>query len=111
MEPSQDRRKERVRTEDREEKLSDSDASDRKLISIFVVFFIVIPAVSVLVYSTKNGSGTKHLEPVATERGLIKTNISYQEILSVRTVFKINKTFYQREFFLYIIFLAKILKI
>ena len=90
MEPSQDRRKERVRTEDREEKLSDSDASDRKLISIFVVFFIVIPAVSVLVYSTKNGSGTKHLEPVATERGLIKTNISYQEILSVRTAFKIN---------------------
>lgn len=91
VEPSQERRKERVGTATREDKFSDSDASDRKLISIFVVFFIVIPAISVLVYSIKNGSGTKRFEPVVTERGLIKTDISYQEILAVRTVLKINK--------------------
>ncbi|XVF22400.1 hypothetical protein REPUB_Repub12eG0169100 [Reevesia pubescens] len=82
VEPSQDRRKERVGTATREEKLSDSDASDRKLISIFVAFFIVIPAVSILVYSIKYGSGTKRLEPVVTERERIKTHISYQEILT-----------------------------
>ncbi|EOX95742.1 Glycosyl hydrolase superfamily protein isoform 2 [Theobroma cacao] len=82
VEPSQERRKERVGTATREDKFSDSDASDRKLISIFVVFFIVIPAISVLVYSIKNGSGTKRFEPVVTERGLIKTDISYQEILA-----------------------------
>ncbi|GMI69582.1 hypothetical protein like AT4G01040 [Hibiscus trionum] len=80
--PSQDRRNERVESETREEKLSDADASERKLIGIFVVFFIVIPAVSVLVYVYKYGSGTKPLEPVVTERGLIKTDISFQEILS-----------------------------
>ncbi|KAL4376347.1 hypothetical protein GQ457_02G001110 [Hibiscus cannabinus] len=80
--PSQDRRSERVESETREEKLSDADASERKLIGIFVVFFIVIPAVSVLVYVFKYGSGTKPLEPVVSERGLIKTDINFQEILS-----------------------------
>ncbi|KAK8509670.1 hypothetical protein V6N13_093527 [Hibiscus sabdariffa] len=80
--PSQDRRSERVESETREEKLSDADASERKLIGIFVVFFIVIPAVSVLIYVFKYGSGTKPLEPVVSERGLIKTDINFQEILS-----------------------------
>ncbi|XVE73732.1 hypothetical protein DITRI_Ditri11bG0142100 [Diplodiscus trichospermus] len=82
VEPSQDRRKEQAGKGTREEKLSDSDASDRKLISIFVVFFIVIPAVSVLAYIIKYGSSSKRLEPIVTERGHIKTDISYQEILS-----------------------------
>ncbi|XP_039061377.1 chitinase domain-containing protein 1 [Hibiscus syriacus] len=79
---SQDRRNERVESETREKKLSDVDASERKLIGIFVVFFIVIPAVSVLVYVYKYGSGAKPLEPVVTERGLIKTDISFQDILT-----------------------------
>lgn len=96
VEPSQDRLKGRVGTEAKEEKLSDSDASDRRLISIFVVFFIVIPAVSVLVYSFKYGSDTKHLEPVVTERGLIKTDISYQEILSENS--KIAENVSQRHY-------------
>ncbi|XP_022757522.1 chitinase domain-containing protein 1 isoform X2 [Durio zibethinus] len=54
VEPSPDRRKERDGTATREEKLGDSDASDR----------------------------TKRLEPVVTERGLIKTDINFQEILT-----------------------------
>ncbi|MBA0717771.1 hypothetical protein Golax_005553 [Gossypium laxum] len=84
-EPSQDRRKERVGPETREEKLNDSDASERKLIGIFILFFIIIPAVSVLVYVYKYGSGTKRLEPVITERGPIKTDINFQEILTENT--------------------------
>ncbi|OMP08598.1 Chitinase II [Corchorus olitorius] len=92
VEPRQDRRRQRVGDSTPEDKLSDSGSSDRKLIIIFVVFFIVIPAVSVLVYSIKYGSSEKRPEPVVIERGLIKSDISFNEILHTHSKVEENPT-------------------
>lgn len=58
--------------------------SDRRLITIFVVFFIVIPAVSMAVYKVKFADRVViETEPSIRQKGIIKTDIHFQEILTV----------------------------
>ncbi|XP_018474383.1 uncharacterized protein LOC108845715 isoform X4 [Raphanus sativus] len=57
--------------------------SDRKLITIFVVFFFVIPAVSMAVYKVKFADRVIiETEPSIRQKGIIKTDIHFQEILT-----------------------------
>ncbi|CAN7009450.1 unnamed protein product [Brassica rapa subsp. trilocularis] len=56
--------------------------SDRRLITIFVVFFIVIPAVSMAVYKVKFADRVIEAEPSIRQKGIIKTDIHFQEILT-----------------------------
>ncbi|KAM7274952.1 hypothetical protein ACFE04_016818 [Oxalis oulophora] len=85
--PSSDRSKTRVEASTQKHELGDDSVnSDRRQITIFIIFFIVIPAVSMLVYSIKHTprpsnsfvtvSGSVH------ERGLVKLDINHQQILT-----------------------------
>ncbi|KAF3550741.1 hypothetical protein DY000_02003409 [Brassica cretica] len=56
--------------------------SDRRLITVFVVFFIVIPAVSMAVYKVKFADRVIETEPSIRQKGIIKTDIQFQEILT-----------------------------
>ncbi|KAL1198103.1 hypothetical protein V5N11_001190 [Cardamine amara subsp. amara] len=56
--------------------------SDRRLISIFVIFFIVIPAVSIVVYKVKFADQVIQTESSIRHKGIIKTDINFQEILN-----------------------------
>lgn len=82
--PSPGRPKNRVESAARLDQFSDS-ASDRKLITIFVIFFIVIPTVSVLLYCTKYSTRASRSVTHVHQRGLVKTDVNYQEILTVST--------------------------
>ncbi|KAJ9188243.1 hypothetical protein P3X46_003615 [Hevea brasiliensis] len=79
---SSGRRQARGDTSTQVDQFSESAASDRKLITIFVSFFIVIPAVSVLVYCIKYVPNTYRTESHAHQEGRVKTDLNYQEILS-----------------------------
>ncbi|GLT46651.1 hypothetical protein SLA2020_203940 [Shorea laevis] len=79
--PSQYRRTERVENPTQELKVDDS-GFDRKLISIFVFLFVIIPSVSVLVYKISTAPPTNRSELLVPRRGLIKTDVNYQEILT-----------------------------
>ncbi|EOA21066.1 hypothetical protein CARUB_v10001405mg [Capsella rubella] len=57
--------------------------SDRRLIAIFVIFFILIPAVSIVVYKVKFDHRDLQTETSIRHKGIVKTNISFQEILTV----------------------------
>ncbi|XP_038896583.1 chitinase domain-containing protein 1 [Benincasa hispida] len=74
------RRKNQVVSSDRPDIVHNS-SSDRRLIIIFVVFFVISPAISVLVYHKYTSNGEFSGASVF-ERGLVKTDISYQEILA-----------------------------
>lgn len=76
----------RVESSTQQDQPGHSASSDRRLILIFVVFFIVSPAISVLVYRIKYASPTKHTESYVFQRGLVKADVDYQEILAVSTV-------------------------
>ncbi|ESQ37762.1 hypothetical protein EUTSA_v10028671mg [Eutrema salsugineum] len=57
--------------------------SDRRLITIFVVFFIVIPVVSMIVYKVKFAHRLIQTESSSIrQKGIIKTDIHFQEILT-----------------------------
>lgn len=79
--PSSDRHETGAKTSTRPDQFSESAASDRKLISIFIIFFVVIPAVSVLVYRIKYAPNKDSSYPQFQEDGLVKTDVDYQEIL------------------------------
>ncbi|KAJ6872986.1 chitinase domain-containing protein 1 [Populus alba x Populus x berolinensis] len=79
--PSSDHHETGAKTSTRPDQFSESAASDRKLISIFIVFFVVIPAVSVLVYRIKYAPNKDSSYPQFQEDGLVKTDVDYQEIL------------------------------
>ncbi|GLT84745.1 hypothetical protein SLE2022_029600 [Rubroshorea leprosula] len=79
--PSQYRSSERVEKPTQEFKVDDS-GFDRKLIAIFVFLFVIIPSVSVLVYKINTAPPTNRSELLVPRRGLIKTDINYQEILA-----------------------------
>ncbi|XP_047324093.1 chitinase domain-containing protein 1 [Impatiens glandulifera] len=71
---------------DRIDNSAESNAThERKLIFIFVLFFIVIPAISVIVYSIwfdqRSGKAESPL-PFLYQGGLVKTDISYEEVLN-----------------------------
>lgn len=78
------RRKNEVVSSDQPDVVADS-SSDRRLIIIFLVFFVISPAISVLVYHKYTSTGAFSGASVF-ERGLVKTDISYQEILAVRSI-------------------------
>ncbi|CAN6817569.1 unnamed protein product [Brassica oleracea] len=75
---SSERRKNRDESEPRD---GEPD-SDRRLITVFVVFFIVIPAVSMAVYKVKFADRVIETEPSIRQKGIIKTDIHFQEILT-----------------------------
>lgn len=79
--PSSDRPRNRVESAARLDQFSDS-ASDRKLITIFVIFFIMIPTVSVLLYCTKYSTRANLTVTHVHQRGLVKTDVNYQEIFT-----------------------------
>ncbi|KAJ4837290.1 hypothetical protein Tsubulata_026364 [Turnera subulata] len=78
--PSPDIRQGRADASVRANQYSESAASDRKLIAIYVFFFIVLPAVSVFVYVTRYGPNT-NTKPRQPTQNLVKTDLDYQEIL------------------------------
>lgn len=83
--PSSNRGKEQVDSSTKQDQLGDAASSDRRLIFIFVLFFIVSSAVSVLVYRTKYTQPAKRTDSYVSQRGLVKTDVNYQEILTVST--------------------------
>ncbi|XP_015577356.1 chitinase domain-containing protein 1 [Ricinus communis] len=72
---------------------ADSAASNRKLIAVFVFFFIVIPAASVLVYHIKCPSNTNNTR---RQQSLIQADVNYQDILTEHS--KVSKNASHREF-------------
>ncbi|KAK9280550.1 hypothetical protein L1049_014243 [Liquidambar formosana] len=80
-------RQSRVGSSTRTDQTSDSawhdqQQQDRKLIIIFVLFFIVSPAISILVYRIRYAPRTNGALPYVYERGLVKPNMNYQDILT-----------------------------
>ncbi|XP_060964379.1 uncharacterized protein LOC115704303 [Cannabis sativa] len=79
------------RPKDRVEPLTQPDrhggsaSSDRRLIIIIFVFFIVSPAISIFVYRIKYASGTNRKGSSVYQRGLVKPDVNYQEILDENT--------------------------
>ena len=84
--PSSNRSKGRVESSTQQDELGDTVSSDRRLIVIFVLFFIVAPAISVLVYRIKYAPPTIRTDSYVFQRGLVKPDVDYQEILTVSTV-------------------------
>lgn len=64
--------------------------SDRRLITIFVIFFIVIPAVSIVVYKVKFADRVIQTETSIRHKGIVKTDINFQEILTVSSMVSFN---------------------
>lgn len=86
--PSSSRGKGQVESSTQQDQLGHSASSDRRLILIFVLFFIVFPAISVLVYRIKYTPPTitNRTDSYVFQRGLVKADVDYQEILAVSTV-------------------------
>ncbi|KAJ8748479.1 hypothetical protein K2173_003376 [Erythroxylum novogranatense] len=82
--PSSDHRRTRADTATGVDQFEESSAADRKLIFTFIFFFIIIPGVSVLVYSIKYGPKTNDTVTGShTEvEGLFETDLTYLEILA-----------------------------
>lgn len=84
---SSNRSKGRVESSTQQDELGDTVSSDRRLIVIFVLFFIVAPAISILLYRIKYApSPTIRTDSYVFQRGLVKPDVDYQEILTVSTV-------------------------
>lgn len=80
---SSNRSKGRVESSTQQDEHGDTVSSDRRLIVIFVIFFIVAPAISVLVYRIKYAPPpTIHTDSYVFQRGLVKPDVDYQEILT-----------------------------
>lgn len=82
--PSSSRGKGQVESSTQQDQLGHSASSDRRLILIFVLFFIVFPAISVLVYRIKYAPPTitNRTDSYVFQRGLVKADVDYQEILA-----------------------------
>uniref|UniRef100_A0A5B7BH74 Chitinase domain-containing protein 1 n=1 Tax=Davidia involucrata TaxID=16924 RepID=A0A5B7BH74_DAVIN len=85
-----DGRQNRVEASTRRDQTVDSTDSHanqdhRKRITIFVIFFIVSPAISVIVYRNRYAPRTDPTPPYVHQRDLVKTNVNYQEILTDNT--------------------------
>ncbi|CAH2069270.1 unnamed protein product [Thlaspi arvense] len=76
-----ERRKNQDEAKPRDDQLGEQD-SDRRLIAIFVIFFIAIPTVSMVVYKVKFADRVIHTESSIRQKGIIKTVIDFQEILT-----------------------------
>ena len=51
-----------------------------------IIIFIVIPAISVIVYRTLYGPTAATIVPSVYDRNLVKAEVKYQEIIAVRYV-------------------------
>lgn len=71
------------RRKDGDESVSQEPDSDQRLITIFVIFFIAIPVVSMVVYKVKFADQVIQTESSIRHRGIVKTDINFQEILTV----------------------------
>ncbi|PON51325.1 1,4-alpha-glucan-branching enzyme [Parasponia andersonii] len=83
--PGSNRRKGRVESSTRQVPAGDSASSNRRLIVIFFIFFIVSPALSILVYRFKYSPDTNRTDSYVYQRGLVKPDVTYQEILAENT--------------------------
>lgn len=73
-------RRDRHRTTD---SAADSNPNrDRKLFILFVVFFIVLPAISLIVYTTLFASRTDTSLPNSHQPGLAKIDMNYLQVLT-----------------------------
>lgn len=63
----------------------DDSASDCKLVTIFILFFIVAPVISVIVYRFRFSSPSYPKESYVYQRGLVTTDANYQDVLTVST--------------------------
>ncbi|KDP28506.1 hypothetical protein JCGZ_14277 [Jatropha curcas] len=93
---SSDRSQAHVDISTQVDQFGESAASDRKLFTIFVVFFIVIPALSVLVYRIKYAPNTYSMNTHTHQQSLVKIDVNYQEILSENS--KVSKNEAQRQY-------------
>ncbi|KAJ7962546.1 chitinase domain-containing protein 1 [Quillaja saponaria] len=93
--PSSARRDSRVESSTGQDEHGGS-ASERKLISIFVLFFIVSPAISMLVYWFKYANPTYNREGHVYQRGFIKADVNYKEILNENS--KVSENTSQRHY-------------
>ncbi|XP_061996636.1 uncharacterized protein LOC133714529 [Rosa rugosa] len=89
--PSSDRRKVRVELS-HQLSHSASSSSNRKLVITFVLFFVVSSAISVLVYRLNYAPITDRTESYVFRRGLVKPDVTYQEILTENAVVSENTT-------------------
>ncbi|VVB06872.1 unnamed protein product [Arabis nemorensis] len=82
------------RRKDGDESQSLEPDSDRRLITIFVIFFIAIPAVSMVVYKVKFADQFIDMETESSIRhkGIVKTDISFQEILTEHSKTSVNSS-------------------
>ncbi|CAK9165791.1 unnamed protein product [Ilex paraguariensis] len=102
MAKQRDRRSYRVEPSTREDQRIDSVDSkanrDRRLITIFVVFFVVSTAISVIVYRSfyvpRMGTDSTILN--ISDRGLVKTDLSYREVLTENM--KVSENISRRHF-------------
>ena len=76
--------------------LGDSASSNRRLAIIFVLFFVVSPAISVLVYRIKYATTTNPTDSYVFQRGLVKADVDFQEILAVSTTVLSNVWFLRK---------------
>ncbi|XP_024020949.1 chitinase domain-containing protein 1 [Morus notabilis] len=84
--PSSNRRADRVEQTIQNEELVDSASSDRRPVIIFVVFFIISPAIAAFIYQMKYASRTTRTDDsYVHQRGLVKPDMNYHEILSENT--------------------------
>lgn len=82
--PSSNRRADRVEPTTQNEELVDSASSDRRPVIIFVVFFIISPAIAAFIYQMKYAPRTTRTDDsYVHQRGLVKPDMNYHEILSV----------------------------
>ncbi|KAL8162456.1 hypothetical protein V2J09_013945 [Rumex salicifolius] len=73
---------------DSEDEFAATASRERRSITIFVVFFIVLPAVSILIYALYIQSPTNPKTPISASdsyvfrQGLVKADLSYEDILN-----------------------------
>ncbi|WCJ22392.1 Chitinase domain-containing protein 1 [Euphorbia peplus] len=90
--PTSDLRQSRGKTTSQVHQYSESAAADRKLFAIFVFFFVVIPAVSILVYRINSSPDASSADLHAQQEASLKTNLKYQEILNENSVLSKNES-------------------
>ncbi|KAI4328893.1 hypothetical protein L6164_021213 [Bauhinia variegata] len=74
----------------------DDSASDRKLVTIFILFFIVAPVISVIVYRFRFSSPSYPKESYVYQRGLVTTDANYQDVLTENS--KVSENTSQRSY-------------
>ncbi|KAG2725501.1 hypothetical protein I3760_01G069200 [Carya illinoinensis] len=80
--PGSNRSEEIFEPSTEQDQLGNSASSDRRLIIIFVIFFIVSPAISVLVYRIIYSPPPIPTDSFVFQGGLIKADVNYLEILT-----------------------------